>query len=156
IAEVCASEPRCPREANGTREPLAPTLARHAGPDLFGTRARARLRRWAEENLPRRADADPQHLDLLRPADTPADVVATLLYPVTDWPFRELYELARSWSAGRRAEILDVALQDRGSRNDLPAGFQGGLYAYDLVIDIGAYRDLHRHRRCHKFRQDYS
>jgi len=30
------------------------------------------------------------------------------------------------------------------------------LYAYDLVMDIGAYRDLHRHRRCQKFRQDYS
>src|SRR5581483_5148972 len=28
--------------------------------------------------------------------------------------------------------------------------------AYDMVIDIGAYRDLHRHRRCQKFRQAYS
>ena len=25
-----------------------------------------------------------------------------------------------------------------------------------MVIDIGAYRDLHRHRRCQKFRQAYS
>jgi hypothetical protein len=24
-----------------------------------------------------------------------------------------------------------------------------------MVIDIGAYRDLHRHRRCHQFRQAY-
>src|ERR1039458_6464441 len=30
-------------------------------------------------------------------------------------------------------------------------GFTG-----DIRIDIGAYRDLHRHRRCHKFRQSYS
>jgi hypothetical protein len=30
------------------------------------------------------------------------------------------------------------------------------LYAYDIVMDIGAYRDLHRHRRCQKFRQAYS
>ena len=36
------------------------------------------------------------------------------------------------------------------------ADFRGGLYAYDFVIDIGAYRDLHRHRRCQKFRQAYS
>ena len=35
-------------------------------------------------------------------------------------------------------------------------GFRGGLYAYDFVIDIGAYRDLHRHRRCHQFRQAYA
>jgi hypothetical protein len=26
----------------------------------------------------------------------------------------------------------------------------------DFVIDIGAYRDLHRHRRCQKFRQAYA
>jgi hypothetical protein len=25
-----------------------------------------------------------------------------------------------------------------------------------MVIDVGAYRDLHRHRRCQQFRQDYS
>ncbi|MFN7998096.1 MAG: FAD-dependent thymidylate synthase [Bryobacteraceae bacterium] len=156
IAEVCASEPGCLWDANGAREPLAPTLARHADADAFGAQARGRIRRWAEQNLPRRAETDAPRVDLIRPADTPADVVATLLYPVTDWPFRELYELARGWSAALRAEVLDVALQDRGTRNDLPAGFQGGLYAYDFAIDIGAYRDLHRHRRCHKFRQDYS
>lgn len=27
---------------------------------------------------------------------------------------------------------------------------------YDIVMDVGAYRDLHRHRRCHQFRQDYA
>jgi thymidylate synthase ThyX len=26
---------------------------------------------------------------------------------------------------------------------------------YDIVMDIGAYRDLHRHRRCLQFRQEY-
>ncbi len=35
-------------------------------------------------------------------------------------------------------------------------GFRGGLYVYDFVIDIGAYRDLHRHRRCQQFRQAYA
>ena len=29
-------------------------------------------------------------------------------------------------------------------------------YVYDIVMDIGAYRDLHRHRRCQQFRQEYS
>jgi hypothetical protein len=52
--------------------------------------------------------------------------------------------------------VLDVALRSRGTRDEILAGFRGGLYAYDFVIDIGAYRDLHRHRRCQKFRQPYS
>ena len=27
---------------------------------------------------------------------------------------------------------------------------------HDRLMDIGAYRDLHRHRRCHQFRQAYT
>ena len=92
----------------------------------------------------------------MKPADTAADIAATLLYPVTDRPFRELYELARGWSARQRAEVIDVALRSRTRRDELLASFRGGLYVYDIVMDIGAYRDLHRHRRCQQFRQAYS
>jgi len=92
----------------------------------------------------------------MKPADTLVDIVATLLYPVTDWPYRELYELASSWSPARRNEVLDVALQSRTSRDELLRNFRGAPYVYDLVMDIGAYRDLHRHRRCQQFRQSYS
>ncbi len=63
--------------------------------------------------------------------------------------------MTRDWSAARRNELIDVALRSRGHRDDLLRGFRGGLYAFDMVIDIGAYRDLHRHRRCQQFRQTY-
>jgi hypothetical protein len=86
----------------------------------------------------------------------PADIAATLLYPVTDRPFRELYEIACGWSERQRAEVIDVALASRTRRDEILNGFRGGLYAYDMVIDVGAYRDLHRHRRCQKFRQAYT
>jgi len=82
--------------------------------------------------------------------------VATLLYPVTNRPFRELYQMAEEWNDRRRAEVIDVALASRTRRDEILGGFRGGLYAYDMAIDIGAYRDLHRHRRCQKFRQSYS
>jgi thymidylate synthase ThyX len=159
IAAACAAEPDCVWDPGAAREPLAPTLARHADADEYSARAQAGLRRWAEQNLPLSEGAhagEPVRVDLVRPADVAADIVATLLYPVTDRPFRELYEIARSWSSARRAEVLDAALESRTRRDDLLAGFHGGLYAYDLAIDIGAYRDLHRHRRCEKFRQSYS
>src|ERR1039458_9915264 len=55
----------------------------------------------------------------------------------------------------QRAEVIDVALQSRTRRDEILAGFRGGLYAYDMVMDVGAFRDLHRHRRCQKFRQAY-
>ena len=156
IAEACAAEPDCRWDAAAASEPLAPTLARHADPDEHAVRSRADLKRWAAENLPAPTASDAPRVDLLRPACVPADIVATLLYPVTDRPFRELYELARGWSERRRAEVLDLALGSRTRRDEILAGFRGGLYAYDFVIDIGAWRDLHRHRRCQKFRQAFS
>jgi hypothetical protein len=99
-------------------------------------------------------------VDLLKPGDTHSEIVATLLYPLTDRPFRELYEIAQDWSAARRNEVIGVALGSDGDasrrREELPRGFRGGPYVFDIVMDIGAYRDLHRHRRCQQFRQAYS
>ncbi len=156
IAAACAAEPDCVWYTEAPAEPLAPTLARHASADEHAARARADLALWAAQNLPPAAAESAPRVDLVRPADTPADVAATLLYPVTAWPFRALYEMARDWSAARRAEVIDVACRSRTARDELLAGFRGGLYAYDFATDIGAYRDLHRHRRCQKFRQPYN
>jgi thymidylate synthase ThyX len=157
IAAACAREPDCRWDADAAAEPLAPTLARHAAADEHAVRARQDLQLWAAQNLAAAVSMEaPPRVDLLRPADAAADIVATLLYPVADRPFRELYELACGWSAARRAEVMDVALQSRARTDEILAGFRGGPYAYDLAIDVGAYRDLHRHRRCQKFRQAYS
>ena len=156
IAQACAAEPDCRWDLNASVEALAPTLARHADADAHTAESRHQLRLWAEQNLPPASDAAPERVDLLRPASVPADIAATLLYPVTGRSFRELYEMAAGWSERRRAEVIDVARRSRTRRDEILAGFRGGLYAYDLAIDIGAYRDLHRHRRCQKFRQAYS
>jgi thymidylate synthase ThyX len=156
IAQACAAEPDCRWDPNSPGEALAPTLARHAEADAHTVDSRHQLRLWARQNLPPAANAPAERVDLLRPANVPADIAATLLYPVTDRPFRELYEMAAGWSGWQRAEVIDVALASRTRRDEILAGFRGGLYAYDMVIDIGAYRDLHRHRRCQKFRQAYS
>jgi thymidylate synthase ThyX len=156
IAQACAAEPDCRWDLNRPSEALAPTLARHADPDEYAVRSRDDLAKWAEQNLPAPAAAEQRQVDLLRPANVPADIAATLLYPVTGRPFRELYEIACGWSERQRAEVIDVAMGGRTRRDEILAGFRGGPYAYDMVIDVGAYRDLHRHRRCQKFRQAYS
>src|SRR5437763_1039741 len=102
IGEACAREPDCVWSADN-QEPIAPTLARHAEVDAYLVQSRCDLRQWARQNLPpAAADAAAELVDLIRPAETAADVVATLLYPVTDRPFRELYEMAAGCSAARR------------------------------------------------------
>jgi hypothetical protein len=53
-------------------------------------------------------------------------------------------------------EVVDTTLRSRTRRDDLLREFRTSTYAFDIVMDIGAYRDLHRHRRCQQFRQAYS
>jgi hypothetical protein len=117
--------------------------------------SRADLALWAEQNLTVGAYGAPR-VDLIKPDDVSAEIAATLLYPVCGHGFRPLYETVRGWSEARKSEVIDVALKSRGGRDDLPRAFRGGQYCFDMLIDIGAYRDMHRHRRCHQYRQTYS
>ncbi|MGH9628057.1 MAG: FAD-dependent thymidylate synthase [Bryobacteraceae bacterium] len=157
IAEACAAPPSCIWDPAAPAEAVAPTLARHTEPDLHSVQARQRLKQWANENLPETSGGlAPEAVDLLKPSDASCDIVATLLYPVTDRSYRELHSLASSWSAARRGEVMDVALDSRTRRDELLREFRGAPYVFDIVMDIGAYRDLHRHRRCQQYRQQYS
>ncbi|MDQ6677352.1 MAG: FAD-dependent thymidylate synthase [Acidobacteriota bacterium] len=158
IAEACAARPDCVwSEAIG--EPLAPTLAKHADPDTHSPQAQAALRQWAQQNLqipqqmPRQ---EAPKVDLILPAEQLAEIAATLLYPVTHHSFRALYETVIQWPRARQAEVLDAALQSRSRRDDLLREFRTAPFCFDMVIDLGAYRDMHRHRRCQQFRQDYT
>jgi thymidylate synthase ThyX len=156
IAAACAAPPACSLDPSTPGEPVAPTLARHVDPDEHAAQSHKDLECWARQNLPPAPRETVHTVDLLHPTDTHAEIAATLLYPVTNRSFRSLYELTHAWSASLRNEVIDVALRSRTRRDELLRGFRGGLYAFDLVIDIGAYRDLHRHRRCQQFRQSYS
>src|SRR5215472_17234567 len=155
IAQACADAPECVWES-AHHEPLAPTLARHADPDVYLQNSHADLKLWADQNLKITDCGAAPRVDLIKPVDTLAEIAATLLYPVCPHSFRALYDAAMDWSKARRMEVLEAAVKSRGSRDDLLRGFRGGQYCFDMLIDIGAYRDMHRHRRCQQYRQGYS
>jgi thymidylate synthase ThyX len=155
IGEACASEPAC-AWSDGENEAVAPTLARHVDTDEYTVRMRGDLRAWAQANLPAMETVECGAVDLIRPEDTQADIAATLLYPVTKLPYRQLYELACGWSAAMRNEVVDAALLSRSKRDELPRAFRGGAFVFDITTDIGGWRDLHRHRRCQQFRQAFT
>jgi thymidylate synthase ThyX len=157
LSLACAAPPECVwRIDEMAHEPLAPTLARHAQPDEYPGHLRADLTAWAKDHLPPSENREAETVTLIQPSDHVADLCATLLYPVTDRPYRELYDLALSWSAQRRKELVHYALQNRNRRDELPRQFRSAPYVLDIVMDIGAYRDLHRHRRCQQLRQQYT
>lgn len=155
-AAACAASPACRWREDEPADPVAPTLARYTDPETFPPQSRADLRQWAAENLPAPAPRAVEPVELRKITDTLTGLAATLLYPVTGWPFADLHDTVAGWSVARRNEVVDAALRSRTRRDELLREFRGGEYAYDLLIDIGAYRDFHRHRRCHQFRQAFS
>jgi thymidylate synthase ThyX len=157
MATACAVEPGCKWKLDEPMEPLAPTLAKYVSADAHLEQSRAALAAWARENLhPYAQPSNQPMVDLLKPDHTPSEIVATLLYPVTNRPFRALYEWAREASEAVRREVLDVATASRTRRDELLREFKGNQYSFDILMDIGAYRDMHRHRRCQQYRQEYS
>lgn len=154
-AIACASNDICQLEPGIPLEPVAPTLAKYVDADCFEPAMRARLGAWAARELPAGSAQPGDPVDLLKPDNALADIVATLLYPECTLPFREIYARAVSWPEPKRREVIDVALASRGRHDDLPRAFRNAPYVFDIVMDIGAYRDLHRHRRCQQFRQAY-
>lgn len=155
LAHACSTPPDC-SWGDEAGEPLAPTLARHADPDEYTNRMRTDLTEWAAHHLHVEEKLDVPAVDLHQPADHIADICATLLYPVTKLSYRALYETAAQWPQSKRQELFDVALGTRSRRDELPRAFRSAPYVFDIVMDIGAYRDLHRHRRCQQLRQQYT
>jgi thymidylate synthase ThyX len=89
--------------------------------------------------------------------DAEIKVVAAILYPHTDLTFDQIKEYVIGLSAQERVEIIDTYLGERESRFHRPGrAFEETYYTFDLLADLGAYRDLHRHRVLTQERQHYS
>lgn len=155
-AAACAAEPGCVWDAGAAGEAMAPTLAKYVDADTHRVEAAAALRQWAEQNLPAASGVAVPRVDLVFPRDNVTEIAATLLYPVTDRPYRELQELVGGWSVARRMEVIETALASRTRRDELMREFRSAPYVFDMVMDVGAYRDMHRHRRCQQLRQAYA
>ena len=79
--------------------------------------------------------------------DTETKIVAAALYAVSELPDDRLQEVARSMSQAQRAEIIAAMVGDRRNRRHKPGrAMERTTYRFDVKCDIGAFRDLQRHR----------
>jgi hypothetical protein len=57
----------------------------------------------------------------------------------------------------RRREIIDAGLRHRGRHDEMLRGFRSGQqFRFDILMDIGGFRDMHRHRRCIQIEQAFT
>ncbi len=89
--------------------------------------------------------------------DAETKIVAAILYPHTDLTFEQIKEHVVSLSTSEKAGIIKTYIGERGSRFHRPGrAFEETYYTFDILADLGAYRDLHRHRVLTQERQHYS
>lgn len=80
--------------------------------------------------------------------DSELDLVPYLLHPhVSGLSLQEIREQVTEWSEEEKSAVIEVYAGERGNRRHKPGrGFEHAGYAFDVVCDYGAFRDLHRHR----------
>ena len=152
--EACAAPPSCSLFDAPAADAVAPTLAKYAEPDAPRAASRRRVEAWARANFDPGSYDMPPDIDLVRPSDPLDEAVATWIYSVTAHPYRVILDTVSGWSRPRRLEVLEAAREERKRRSDLPREMHSGYrYVFDIVCDVGGYRDLHRHRRCQQILQ---
>jgi thymidylate synthase ThyX len=146
---------------------VAPTLVKYADPNRYEIETRRELQQAAVE-LMRDAAIEPAPLvdlidnDLLD-ADSHSndaleiELATTLLYGHCHYSYRQLRDTIGAAGEARRREIIDLGLRHRGSHDEMPRPFSAGQqFRFDILMDIGGFRDMHRHRRCVQIMQDFT
>jgi thymidylate synthase ThyX len=156
-----AAEPALAAEAANqlTREVRsAPTLVKYAQPNEYEIRTRADLTLAASEMLHRLPIAKAPVVDLVERTETlEVELSATLLYSVSHHPYRQIRDLVAELPEARIAEIVELGLRQRGKHDEALRAFHAGAaLRFDILMDIGGFRDMHRHRRCVQIIQPFT
>ena len=85
------------------------------------------------------------------------ELAATLLYSASHHPYRQIRDLVAALPAARVTEIIELGLRHRGSHDEALRAFHAGAaLRFDILMDIGGFRDMHRHRRCTQIIQPFT
>jgi thymidylate synthase ThyX len=136
----------------------APTLVKYAEPNEYQIATRKELSQAAAE-LMRGVEIYPAPMvDLLDDdEDLEVELTTSLLYPVCHYSYRQLRGAVAALPEARRNELLKLGSAHRGRHDELLRAFHSGHgFRFDILMDIGAFRDMHRHRRCVQLIQEFT
>ncbi len=90
------------------------------------------------------------------PEDAEEQLTASILYGYANSSWTELMERVRKLSHLQRERVIDEYLKRRGSHDQPLRALEHLYYAFDILLDYGAFRDIQRHRMATQTRQDLS
>ena len=166
VDEISAVNPELAERARGVLlkdVKVAPTLVKYAEANRYEQETRRELRQALRELMPRDSSIDNNRaeqafvVDLLDDEPLEIELATTLLYGAGHYSYRQLREAVESLPTARREEIIDLGLRHRGKHDELLRPFAAGQgFRFDILMDIGGFRDMHRHRRCTQIEQEFT
>jgi thymidylate synthase ThyX len=136
---------------------VAPTLVKYADPNRYEIETRRELRQIATELMGDVPIATAPMVDLLESESLEIELAATLIYEHSYYPYRQIQLAVEAAGERIRREIIDVGLRHRGKHDELLRAFCAGQpFRFDILMDIGGFRDMHRHRRCIQIGQEFT
>jgi thymidylate synthase ThyX len=143
---------------HGELNQLIPSFVKRAQLNgyLVGTTEAARtLAKHSVAIAPRRSTEPVNLIDVDKEAEE--KVIAAILYAHARHPLAQLREIARKINQEDRKQILIECFAKRRHRRDkLSRAFENAYYTFDILGNLGLYRDLHRHRLLTQERQDFT
>jgi len=160
VAQIRAVDPELGKRAADDllREVrVAPTLVKYADPNLYEIETRIELRQAAHE-LMRAAPIEPAKIvDLLDDEPLELELATTLLYAHCHYSYRQVRNQLDAMGIKMQREIIDLGLRHRGKHDEMLRAYCGGQkFRFDILMDIGGFRDMHRHRRCVQIGQGFT
>ncbi len=136
----------------------APTLVKYSEPNQYLIQTRAELEQAASELLKGIAPAPSPVVDLVeRTESLEVELAATLIYWASHHPYRQVRDIVAGLPAARISEIIELGLRHRGRHDEALRAFHAGAaLRFDILMDIGGFRDMHRHRRVTQIQQGFT
>jgi thymidylate synthase ThyX len=136
----------------------APTLVKYATPSDYVLQSRKELTAAAAELMAGEVIEPSPVVDLIEDAESlEVELATSLLYPNCHYPYRQIRRRVEGLGAGQLAELVGLGAKHRGRHDELLRAFNSGHgLRFDILMDIGGFRDMHRHRRCVQLLQPYT
>ncbi len=136
---------------------VAPTLVKYAQANEYAMQTRRGLQQAARELMKGAAIQPSRAVELLDEDPLEIELATTLLYGNCHYPYRQVRGAVAALDADQRNEIIDLGLRHRGKHDELLRPFSAGQrFRFDILMDIGGFRDMHRHRKCVQIEQGYT
>jgi thymidylate synthase ThyX len=137
---------------------VAPTLVKYADPNAYEMETRRELRQAAWELMASEPVAPQKAIvDLLDEEPLEVEIATTLVYEHCHHSYRQIRQAVEVAGERRRREIIDLGLRHRGRHDEMLRGFRAGQqFRFDVLMDTGGFRDMHRHRRCIQVMQGFT